>query len=222
MKKIKSKLVNYFIIGDLHGCYYTLLEILKYWNSEKENLIFVGDLIDRGNFSSLVVNHCFELSKNKKCHFLKGNHEFEFIEFYETGQNDNWLNQCGQKTLDNFKLNNINLQEVVNWFKNMPLKFETNHFIITHAGITETDTPFDENNDDGVLWNRKELKNVGKVQIHGHTPLMKKEPVFNEISNSWNIDTGAYYGFGMTGLKIDREGKITSTIIIETNRKDIE
>jgi serine/threonine protein phosphatase 1 len=214
--------MDYFIIGDLHGCYYTLLELLKNWNSDKENLIFVGDLIDRGNFSSLVVNYCFDLSKNKNCFFLKGNHELEFIEQYKTGQNDNWLSQCGQKTIDDFELHKINQKEIFNWFNIMPLKFETNHFVITHAGIAKTEKPFDENNIDGVLWNRNELKNIGKVQIHGHTPLLKKEPVFNNISNSWNIDTGAYYGFGLTGLKIDRQGEIISTITVETNKKDIE
>ena len=220
---LKSKKeIDYFVIGDIHGCYYTLLELLKNWNPQKEYLIFVGDLIDRGNFSSQVVNHCYELSKNKNCSILKGNHELEFIEYYEKGENDNWLNQCGEKTINNFNHNSIDLKEVAIWFKNMPLKFETDQFLITHAGISETENPFDENNMDGVLWNRNKLKNINKIQLHGHSPLLTNKPSFNSISNSWNIDTGAYYGFGLTGLKIDNQGKIINEINVKTEKKDIE
>lgn len=94
--------------------------MLENWNSEKEYLIFVGDLIDRGSFSSQVVNHCFDLSRNKNCSILKGNHELEFIEYYEKGENENWINQCGQKTIENFENNKIDLKNIVLWFKNMP------------------------------------------------------------------------------------------------------
>lgn len=214
--------MNYFIIGDIHGCYNTLLKILENWDSENEHLIFVGDLIDRGNFSSRVVNYCFDLFKNKNCTILKGNHELEFIEYYENGENDNWLNQCGQKTIDDFEENKIDLKNTATWFKNMPLKFETDHILISHAGVSQTENPFDENNMDGVLWNRNLLKNVDKVQVHGHTPLLTNEPLFNDLSNSWNIDTGAYYGYGLTGIKIDVKGKLLRKINVETDRKDIE
>lgn len=44
------------------------------------------------------------------------------------------------------------------------LKFETDYLVITHAGISETENPFDENNIDGVLWNRNELKNISKIK----------------------------------------------------------
>ncbi len=214
--------MNYFIIGDIHGCYYTLLEILENWNPEKEYLIFVGDLIDRGNYSSQVVNLCLELSNHNNCSILKGNHELEFIEYYEKGENDNWLNQCGQETIENFEENKIDLKNTALWLKNMPLKFETDYILVTHAGLSQTENPFDENNMDGVLWNRNELINVNKVQVHGHSPLLKNEPIFNAKSNSWNIDTGAYYGFGLTGIKMDNQGKMISAINVKTNKKDIE
>ncbi|APY09545.1 serine/threonine protein phosphatase [Winogradskyella sp. J14-2] len=214
--------MDYFIIGDVHGCYYTLVEILKKWNSEKEYLIFVGDLIDRGNFSTLVVKKCREIEQNyNNCIIIKGNHELEFVEYVINGENKNWIEQCGQKTINEFKKQKIDIEETSSWFMNLPLKFETNNILVTHAGISESNNPYNENNMHGVLWNRKELKNIGKLQIHGHTPLMKNEPKFNESSNSWNIDTGSCYGYGITGIKISKSGKLKSTIIINTNEKDI-
>lgn len=215
--------MSYFIIGDLHGCYYTLLKMLGNWNSESECLIFAGDLIDRGNFSVAVVIKCIELTeKNGNCLVIKGNHEAEFIEYFEKGENENWTRQCGQKTLENFTLERIDSKMVLDWFKKMPLSFETASLLVTHAGISETENPYEENNEDGVLWNRKELKNMGKLQIHGHTPLLKNKPQFNENSNSWNIDTGAYYGYGLTGLKVSEDGKLLAIITVETDKKDIQ
>lgn len=42
------------IFGDIHGQYYDLLKILKHVNFEEETVIFVGDYVDRGCFSSEV------------------------------------------------------------------------------------------------------------------------------------------------------------------------
>lgn len=49
-----TDLTNTFVIGDVHGCYYTLLNLVKKLPSDA-NLIFVGDLCDKGNFSKEVI-----------------------------------------------------------------------------------------------------------------------------------------------------------------------
>lgn len=214
--------MTFFIIGDVHGCFYTLEKILQHWNTEEEYLIFVGDLIDRGNYSSKVLRKCMALQKDhKNCIVLKGNHEYEFIEHYDKGGNPNWVRQCGEKTLEDFNRNNLDYQEIRNWFASLPLKHETENILITHAGITETEDPYFEDSEDSVLWTRKELKNMNKLQVHGHTPLKEKTPLFNNVSNSVNIDTGAVYGYGLTGLKVSDTASITNIINIETDERDI-
>lgn len=215
--------MNYFIIGDIHGCYYTFLKLLKKWNPKNEYLILVGDLIDRGNFSAWVVKKCIEIVEhNKNCMILKGNHEAEFVEYIKKGRNENWTRQGGSETLLNFKANNLDFEKTANWFDKMPLFFETSFIHISHAGISATDFPYHESNPDGVLWNRSQLKNIGKVQIHGHTPLKTNDALFNKSSNSWNIDSGAYYGFGLTGIKLNQDAKILETINIRTDERDID
>nr|WP_315028789.1 metallophosphoesterase family protein [uncultured Chryseobacterium sp.] len=214
--------MNFFIIGDVHGCFYTLEKIIKHWNPKEEYLLFVGDLIDRGNYSSKVLETCMKLQQSHAhCIILKGNHEYEFIEHYDKGGNPNWLRQCGEKTLEDFNKNNVDYKKIRDWFKSLPLKYESDYLIVTHAGITETEDPYFEDSDDSVLWTRKELKNIGKLQIHGHTPLKSKEPLFNKNSNSINIDTGAVYGYGLTGLKVSRTGSVINIINIETDERDI-
>jgi len=214
--------MDYFIMGDIHGCYYTFLKLLKKWNPESEFLILVGDLIDKGNFNTLVVKKCLELVEhNTNCIVLKGNHEAEYIEYIKKGINDNWTSQGGDKTLSDFKTNNSDLKKIANWFDKMPLFYETASMHISHAGVSATEFPYNESNPDGVLWNRSELKNLGKVQVHGHTPLHNNNALYNKNSNSWNIDSGACYGFGLTGIKLGEDATMLEIINIPTDNRDI-
>jgi len=51
------------------------------------------------------------------------------------------------------------------------------------------------------LWNRGQLKNIGKLQIIGHTPCESGNAEFNRISSTLNIDTGVYRPVGLTAVK---------------------
>jgi predicted phosphodiesterase len=44
---------EFFVVGDVHGEFELLLDILKKWDEERQQLIFLGDLIDRGKFKGL-------------------------------------------------------------------------------------------------------------------------------------------------------------------------
>lgn len=215
--------MDYFIIGDIHGCFFTFSAILKHWNTGKEYLVSVGDLIDRGNYSALVVEECMKLSAMyENTIFLKGNHEAEMITYMLSGHNKYWTDQGGYQTLENFKSNQSDLNKVVSWLQNMPLTFGNESIMVTHAGISATEAPFEESNFDGVLWNRLPLKNLDKIQIHGHTPLKARKPEFNEDSQSWNIDTGAAYGYGLTALRLSASGKLIEIVHIETDQRDLQ
>ena len=56
---------KYFIIGDIHGCYRELLELLSKINPDPvaDTLIFLGDYIDRGPDSKNVVSEILKLKK---------------------------------------------------------------------------------------------------------------------------------------------------------------
>ena len=42
--------MNLFIVGDIHGCYYTFKTLLqRYWDEKNDVLIQVGDLIENLN-----------------------------------------------------------------------------------------------------------------------------------------------------------------------------
>ena len=58
------------IIGDVHGCYKTLIALIEKLPKDR-NITFVGDLIDRGPGSKDVVE--FVRKNNYRC--VRGNHE---------------------------------------------------------------------------------------------------------------------------------------------------
>lgn len=215
--------MNYFIVGDIHGCYYTFCQVLQHWDRSKEVLILVGDLIDRGNYSAKVLQLCKELSEGEyQVVVLKGNHEAELIQYVLEGSNDNWTRQGGDLTLLNFKQEKLLLPNYITWLQALPLQFETPYFCVTHAGITTTPHPFLEDHEDSVLWNRKPLKNIGKLQIHGHTPLHANQAQYDAQSEAWNIDTGAFYGYGLTGIKIAEKSQEGFPLTIATDLRDIQ
>jgi serine/threonine protein phosphatase 1 len=215
-----------FVIGDVHGCYYTFLKLLDHWDPKNENLVQLGDLIDTGNHSSKVLRLAQELKTTfkKEVTFLKGNHEHMMVSYFQDLDLENkWIEKGnGKKTLEEFKENNVDPKIYLNWLYNLPLKWENNYCIVSHAGIAASATnPYDQDAPDGVIWNRNPLKRLEKFQIIGHTPIKEGIPIYNSETHSWNIDTGAYKGQCLTGLKFDKNGNFIKHISINTEFSDI-
>lgn len=213
-----------FIVGDVHGCLNTFLNLLDYWDPKSETLIQVGDLIDRGALSPSVIHLAFELQMNfkKEAHFLKGNHEQLMINYMQ-GEDIKgiWLSNGGNKTLQQFEEAEVDPDNYSTWLTDLPMIWENDHIQVTHAGFSGLGIPYDQNNPNGVLWNRQPLINTGKLQIIGHTPRWDGIPSFNPASNSWNIDTGAYKGVCLTGIRLGDDGTFIETVSVPTEAIDL-
>lgn len=195
-----------FIIGDVHGCLNTLKELIETnWDKNNEKLIFVGDLIDRGNFSPETVSYCRGLidTYGDQVLVLLGNHEKEYIDHFKYGPNYNWLVQGGRETIRQYVSKNYALDDDLAWFESLPLYYEDEHVFVSHAGIADgIEGPIKLEDSRSIIWNRSPLKTLDKMQVIGHTP-HQEGPIYNGASNSLNIDTGAVYGGKLTGVKID-------------------
>lgn len=214
--------MDYFVIGDIHACFFTFEKMLANWNSEKERLVCVGDYIDRGSHNAKVLNLCMSLQKDyPNAVFLKGNHEAEIIEHYHTGENKNWLKQGGSKTWNELKQSAIDLPAAIRWMTQLPLVYQNEYMLVSHAGISATQNPYDEKNSEGVLWNRQSLIDIGKLQIHGHTPTRHFGGLYHAASRSWNIDAGVYHGFGLSAIKVNESGLLIAQYSIPTEARDM-
>ncbi|MFL5753614.1 MAG: metallophosphoesterase family protein [Bacteroidia bacterium] len=213
--------MNLFVIGDIHGCFKTFKTLLDQWDKSSELLIQLGDLIDRGNSSPQTVKLARELqSKYSNTVFLKGNHEILAIQNYNNTKSK-WYDMYGKKVMWQYQLEERDFEKDVQWFGTLPLYWENEHVFISHAGVSNSENWKDENDPKGILWNRTPLKNIGKLQVIGHTP-QKKGPVYDPLSNHWNIDSGAYLGKKLSGIKLKPGGELIEVISVPTLRADLE
>lgn len=211
---------NFFIIGDVHGCYHTLKNLLKLWEPKKQQLIFVGDIIDHGNHSPLAAELIFNLQQqHKDTVILRGNHEHLFLNHCLNEFNEDWYEKSGERTFSQYLLEGREINKDAEWFSTFPLIFETPTFVVSHAGISDTENPFDPENKEGVVWQRNITKKLEQLQVFGHTP--KEAAVYDMNTHAINIDTGAYKCNKLTGIILDKAGKILDIHSKDTHEEDL-
>ena len=92
-----------FTVGDIHGCYDKLCALMDKLpiNMEQDQLLFIGDYIDRGPGSIEVLDYLIDLKKRVPgIIFLKGNHEDMLQNYLEGIDRFTYLLNSGQQTLD--------------------------------------------------------------------------------------------------------------------------
>ena len=91
-----------YIIGDIHGNLIDLIRILKRikYNGDT-NLLFLGDYIDRGEFSfeTMMLLFVLKIKYPQKVYFLRGNHEFSSEITQSMELPDEISKQYGEKDL---------------------------------------------------------------------------------------------------------------------------
>lgn len=205
--------MNYFIIGDIHGCYFTFREMLdKHWNSGEEKLIVLGDFVNKGKHTFAVIEFLMKLKKKFGSHLiiLKGNNEYLFEEYYRDS-----ITLSAKQKFENYNLDYI---QTLNWMHQLPHQWQNGAVYASHAGISE-DSEFPVEDDDvQILFNRKPLKNIGKRQFLGH--IVVDEPVYDESADAWYLDTGAGFGKMLTGVHVDEKAEILDIIGLKVDNKD--
>lgn len=70
-----------FIVGDIHGSFHDLLRILNIIVNSNNKVLFLGDYVDRGNFSLECITILFALKVQypDRYFLIRGNHEFDSI-----------------------------------------------------------------------------------------------------------------------------------------------
>lgn len=211
-----------FVIGDVHGCYNTLVALLDKIPPQEE-ICFVGDLIDRGA-NSLEV---FKLVQGRKFHCVRGNHEQMASDSY-AGKNMQsrinqhfWAKTCGgEETLTSFQSTSSvssEFEEFLKWSRQLPhlLHFEVEgqNLVVSHSLVMPAfGTPLEI---ESALWyrdscvhNENDYDYEGAehsfYNIFGHTPTncLEDSKVVPYIGSRYAcIDTGAVYGGKLTALE---------------------
>ncbi len=200
------------MIGDIHGCYFELMELLnKTGVSEQDRLISVGDLITKGPENRSVL----ELVRQRKnCGSVLGNHEYLLLQHHR-GQTVK-LEPAHLSTIA--ELGN-DFEDYMIWISRWPYYLDLGDHLVVHAGIRpgiplERQSVTDltslrtlngpsPGSKVGIPW--YERYRGRKTIIFGHwvfkTPLVR--------ANAMGIDTGCVYGGRLTAVVLP-EGRMVS------------
>jgi len=127
------------IVGDIHGCYDELCDVLKQCNYDKknDNLYFTGDMSDRGLDNVKVIRY---LMKLKNYYPVFGNHDVWLQNFLLSSDNPTvWrVYNGGIKTLLDFAKKEVpkeEKQQMGEWVREIPLVRITDNYVVLHGGI---------------------------------------------------------------------------------------
>ena len=199
-----------FAVGDIHGCYEKLCALMDKLpiDMARDQLLFIGDYIDRGPSSIDVLDYLIDLKKRVPgTIFLKGNHEDMLQKYLNGSDRFTYLLNSGQQTLDAYLRNKDVSQNYpvpsthLDFLKSLHMYYQTENYIFVHAGLREK-VPLESQQETDLLWIRDEFiysdYDFGQRVVFGHTPF--KEPLVQP--NKIGIDTGAVYGNQLTCVQL--------------------
>jgi serine/threonine protein phosphatase 1 len=209
-----------YAIGDIHGCLAPLKTLLGRLDlGDGDELVFLGDYVDRGPDSKGVVDYLLE-NRKPNWRFLRGNHEQLLLDWLENPGSVSaatWLLNGGLQTLQSY-LPKKDLDELrgegayqmlrsaipanhVEFFNSLPLFYETPEAYFCHAGV-DLSKPLAGQTADDLLWIRRKFiqdpRPTPKLVVFGHSPVEKTLLDKDRI----NLDTGCVYGGFLTALRL--------------------
>ncbi|MBU5212769.1 metallophosphoesterase family protein [Heyndrickxia oleronia] len=220
-------------ISDIHGCYAEFIELLDLveYNSSEDQLILLGDYMDRGKNSREVIYYVKELVEVHHAIALKGNHDKMFCDWLDDpiGQKERYFRNGAQETITSFlgqvRLDDISdstykawakeiiesNEELISFMKELPLFYEINDIIFVHAGINPEHNDWKMTNEHEMVWIRDPFLQADlpfdQTFIHGHTPainLHDKADIFYG-NKKIGIDGACVYGHQLNCLEIKND-----------------
>jgi hypothetical protein len=143
--------MKYDIIGDIHGCSKTLEKLLLeigysldaegVYNHPNRTVIFLGDFIDRGPHQREVIEIVRPMIESGSAKAVMGNHEYNAITYATPDEEvGGYLRAHSEKNkkqhnafLDAYAGDPASYNDVIEWFKTLPLWLDLGGIRIIHA-----------------------------------------------------------------------------------------
>ncbi|MFD1031601.1 metallophosphoesterase family protein [Metaplanococcus flavidus] len=209
------------VISDIHGELELFDELLRKaeYAPDRDQLILLGDYVDRGPDSKAVLERVIEL-KNGGAIVLSGNHDAMMVAAVngEPGALERWGRNGALPTLQSYDSSikemefpdSETFREHVSFLEELDFYHETDEYIFVHAGI-QPGTPVRKTDPHTLIWIREEFYEAyggEKTVVFGHTPafLLRGSSGNNDIyfgdNNIIGIDGGAAYGGQLNCLEL--------------------
>jgi len=218
-----------YAIGDIHGCLEELKQILELIDNQiepEDEIVFLGDYVDRGPDSKGVIDLLIDRRDNDlhKHAFLRGNHEEMMIDYINSNGTDgySWFQNGGFATIISYGWGDGIPDTHIYFLEDTKLLYRNGKYVFVHAGIDRR-LPIEENTPQKLLWTRNNVDYKGSYPedvfvVFGHTP---KELV-NLGPNQVGIDTGCVFGNKLTCAIIDIETNQIDYLFVESTKQRME
>ncbi|MBI2811540.1 MAG: metallophosphoesterase [Candidatus Melainabacteria bacterium] len=220
------------IIGDVHGCFDELLELLEKLGyvvketdsankefdvvvPESRQVIFLGDLVDRGPASPSVLGLVMCMVAQNKALCVPGNHDVKFVKKLK-GRDVSVAHGLAETLEQIADCSDQFRERVIQFFDVLPSHriLDDGKLVVAHAGIKESMQGKDtsktrafalygdvsgENDEYGLPIRKDWGKNYSGAAtvVHGHTPV--REP--RKLNRTICIDTGCVFGGKLTAYR---------------------
>lgn len=190
-----------YAIGDIHGRADLLVRLLPALRDdlgrrgkagrEPPLLVFLGDYVDKGPQSRLVIDLLLEFAQDStfETRFLLGNHEETLLDFLAGRiRGRTWIEHGGDATLRSYGVPLAGEADLpaarerlraeipashVRFLESLELTIEAGPLLFVHAGL-RPGVPLDQQSTRDLLWIRSEFLRAPvtgpHLIVHGHTP----------------------------------------------------
>jgi len=208
-----------FAISDIHGCFRPFYELVNnvIRLNKSDELILLGDYIDRGEESKAVIDLIIDLQNSGfNVTALTGNHEQMLLDAWrDPSALYQWYMNNGSTTLFSFGINDIRQMDraYIDFFSGLEFYREIGKYIFVHAGFND-DEPDPFSDKLTMIWKcNPSYQNpllAGKKIIHGHRPktIDHVKRLIESKSDVIPVDTGCVYekelGYGnLSALEVN-------------------
>ena len=188
------------VITDIHGCYLTFEALLEKIGLNRDDQLFIlGDFVNRGPFSNLVLDRVIDLLEaGYEIYPLRGNHEQAWLQYDKKGRKQSWGYGNRQNSL-NLLNDDLRLRKRYSrLFNAMPYYYKTDRAYLVHAGFD-----FRSANPMRDFPKMLQIRNYpvdaerlgGRVIVHGHnpTPISRIEWALESGSHTIPLDNGCVW-----------------------------
>ncbi len=195
-----------FVIGDIHGCDKALRTLIECIAPEPDDeLIFLGDYVDRGPDSRGVIDQLIELQSRCRVVALRGNHEIMLCGVAFGGlDGEMWLTAGGKATVTSYggSLDKIPAAHKKFLLSLLP-HYETQESIFVHA-CYDAQAPMDQQPEELRYWTHLNTTPgphfSGKKVFVGHTP--QPSGVVLDLGYLVCVDTYCFGNGFLTGMNV--------------------
>ena len=217
-----------YAIGDIHGRRDCLDRMLLAIGEDEDargpadtTIVFLGDLVDRGNDSRGVIERVTQVSRACSTILLMGNHEEILIRAWEGERQATGLfhRVGGRETLMSYGVSAADydacdIEELtvlvgqtiplshIAFLRDFSDHWAVGDYLFVHAGV-RPGIPLDEQRPSDLRWIRREFlddpRDHGRMVVHGHSITESVD----ERNNRIGIDTGAFASGRLTALGIE-------------------